>query len=164
MCAVSPTWSDRDSCSSPLAKALRSLPVPGVSTAIGIATRIWDATIPVDRTRSATVARLEHMKAAVSDVQLFLAPSESLRRDVFCLLWTVHGPHHPLQSGNRDGRVRSQPADTFQPAANRLPWNAASKGGDLLIDAIERLPPGRVTLDVMGSVGAYHGEADSRMR
>jgi GT2 family glycosyltransferase len=33
-----------------------------------------------------------------------------------------------------------------------------TKGADVLLDAIERLPPGSVVLDLLGSGGAYHGD------
>ena len=141
------------------AKALRSLPVPGVSTAIGIATRIWDATIPVDRTRSATVARLEHMKAAVSDVQLFLAPSETLAATFVSFGLSTDRTIRCNQGIATAAFDRSRRTHSSQLRIGFAGGLLPSKGGDLLIDAIERLPPGRVTLDVMGSVGAYHGEA-----
>ena len=57
---------------------VRALPVPGASAAVDLAARALDLLMPGDGSRAATVARLRHMQAAVADVSLFLAPSDTL--------------------------------------------------------------------------------------
>lgn len=140
------------------ARMLQSIPLPGVSAAIGIAARVWDAATPSELTRAATLARLDHMRASVTDVQLFLAPSATLAaafapfglpadRLIRCNQGIATASFERIQR-IRSSRLRIGFAGGLQP----------TKGGDILIDAVEHLPADRVVVDVLGSNAGYHGD------
>jgi GT2 family glycosyltransferase/glycosyltransferase involved in cell wall biosynthesis len=139
-------------------RALQALPLPGISAAIGMAARVWDGATPAYRTRAATLARLDHMRTAVADVRFFLAPSATLAAEFAAF-------------GIPDDRLIRCNQGISTDRFDRLPRTSSSqlrvgfagglqptKGGDVLIDAVERVPPGRVVVDVLGSAAGYHGD------
>lgn len=139
-------------------RALRSVRLPGASTVVRLAEHAVDALTSDDRTRAASLARLRHMQAAVRDVDLFLAPSATLagafatfgipaHRLVRCNQGIALSTREPAQ-GTPSGPLRVGFAGGFQP----------TKGPDVLLDAIDRLTPGSVWVDLLGSGGAYHGD------
>jgi GT2 family glycosyltransferase/glycosyltransferase involved in cell wall biosynthesis len=139
-------------------RTLQSLPVPGVSAAIGIAARVLDAAIPADRMRAATVARLEHMRAAVADVRFFLAPSATL-----AAAFTPFGFDAARVIRCNQGICTARFERIQRIASEHLRVGFAgglqpTKGGDILIDALEQLPRGRVVVDLLGSSAGYHGD------
>lgn len=140
-------------------RAIRSMPVPGVGEAVRLAAAAIGRVTSADRIRSATSARLRHMQAAMGAVDLFLAPSRTMAE--------AFGPFGipaerlvrcnqgiPLESV-RAARSRSMPLRVGF-AGGFLP----TKGPDVLLDAIDRITPGSVVVDLLGSGGAYHGEDD----
>jgi GT2 family glycosyltransferase/glycosyltransferase involved in cell wall biosynthesis len=141
------------------ARTLQSLPIPAIASAIDLAAHAWEAATPAERTRAATVARLAHMKDAVADIALFLAPSATLAeafgrfglppgRLVRCNQGISTAPFEGVRRSESEA-LRIGFAGGLQP----------TKGADVLLDAVERLPPGRVVVDVIGNAGPYHGDA-----
>ena len=139
-------------------RAIRSMPMSGAREAVRLAAAAIGRVTSADRIRTATSARLRHMQAAVSAVDLFLAPSRTLAeafvpfgipadRLVRCNQGIA------LESPVRAARPRSRPLRVGF-AGGFLP----TKGPDVLLDAIDRIAPGSVVVDLLGSGGAYHGE------
>ena len=141
------------------ARWLRTMPLPGAASVVGLVTRAVDALTPDDRTRNATLARLAHMQSAVADVSLFLAPSDTLAAHF--LGFGI--PHDRLLRCNQG--IALAPFDAVERSESRrlrlgfVGGLLPTKGADVLLDAIERLPPDSVVLDLLGSGGAYHGDA-----
>jgi len=155
-------------------RSLRALPVPGAATAVRAATHLVSAVMLAASTRAASLARLRHMQAAVRDVRLFLAPSDTIaakfiefgipkERLVRCdqgivLPASVTSGPSALNVVDQRGRASSRRA-VFAPL--RLGFAGGlqpTKGLHVLLDAIEQLPKGAVTLDVFGAAASYHGE------
>ena len=139
-------------------RRLQSLPVPGVSAAIGMAARALDAATPPERTRAATVRRLDHMRAAVADVRFFLAPSATL-----ALAFAPFGlsPDRIIRCQQGISTARFEPVQ--RTPSNRLRIGFAgglqpTKGVEILIDAVERLPRDVAAVDVLGASAGYHGD------
>jgi GT2 family glycosyltransferase/glycosyltransferase involved in cell wall biosynthesis len=141
-------------------RLVRSLPVPGAATAVRLAATAIGITKSHRRRRAATRARLRHMETAVQPVQLFMAPSQTLAdtfgrfaipagRLVRCSQGIPIRSSVPVRS-RTPGPLRLGFAGGFQP----------TKGADVLLDAIDQLPPGAAVVDLLGSGGAYHGEDD----
>ena len=138
---------------------LRTMALPGAASAVALATRAVDAVTPANRTLGATLARLRHMQSAVADVSLFLAPSDTL------------AAHFVAFGIPKDRLLRCNQGIALTPFATREHSRSRrlrlgfvggllpTKGANVLLDAIERLPPDSVVLDLLGSRGAYHGEA-----
>ncbi len=140
-------------------RTLQSFPIPGVSVAIGIAARVREAATPTDHIRAATLARLEHMRAAVADVRFFLAPSATLAAAFAPFGFPADRVIRCNQgiSTTRFERIQRTPS-------NRLRVGFAgglqpTKGGSVLLDALDELPHDRVVVDVLGSSSGYHGDS-----
>jgi GT2 family glycosyltransferase/glycosyltransferase involved in cell wall biosynthesis len=142
-------------------RMIRSLSVPGAAAAVKTAVDAVSAVMPARGTRPASLERLRHMQAAVSHVDLFLVPSDTLlskflefgiprERLVRCDQGIVLPPQRQRRGASVPLRLAF--AGGLQP----------SKGLHVLLDAIETLPDGSVTLDVFGSATAYHGDDDYR--
>ena len=132
------------------------------------ASRLWSTSSrtpgtpprPSDRMRAATLARLRHMQAAVADVDLFLAPSDDAGCAVF-RVWNSRGSPRALQPGHCADALSKSPALIVE--SLRLGFVGGllpTKGADVLLDAVDRLPAGSVALDFLGGHGAYHGETE----
>ena len=100
-------------------RALQSLAIPGVSSMIDLTARAWTAAMPADRLRAATVARLEHMKAAVADIAVFLAPSDTLASTYASFGFPARA-HCSLQSGDRHQSAGAHPSSAVGDVADRL--------------------------------------------
>lgn len=141
-------------------RAIRSLSLPGAGVAVKIAGEVLGAAMPADRTRAASLARLRHMQAALQDVELFLAPSDTLAGkfkefgiDPEKLVRCDQGIplHAPRLTRRSDaGPVRLGFAGGLQP----------TKGLHVLLDALAQVPASSIVVDVFGSAGAYHGDDD----
>jgi len=141
----------------------RMLPIPGARTFARFGAAALEAATPAQRTRSATMTRLAQMQAAARHVQMFLAPS-STAADLFGRFGI--GPDRlrrcelgidlaPFRS------IRREPSSVLRLgfAGGLLP----TKAPHLLLKAAARLPVGSVTVDVLGSGDAFHGD-DSYVR
>jgi GT2 family glycosyltransferase/glycosyltransferase involved in cell wall biosynthesis len=139
-------------------RVARSLPIPGAETLARLGRSALEASTPARRTRAATSARLEHMQAAASHVDLFLAPSDTIAR-----MFERFGVRSdrmrrcdqgidlaPFQSVNRE----RSPVLRLGFAGGLIP----SKAPHLLLEAAARLPHGSVSVDMLGQSGAFHGE------
>jgi GT2 family glycosyltransferase/glycosyltransferase involved in cell wall biosynthesis len=142
------------------ARLLRSTRIRAAATAVNVAAHAWDAVTSGGRTRGATLDRLRRMRRAVSDVDLFLAPSDTLAAQ-----FSGFGiPNGRLARCNQG--ISLAPFDNLQrSAANQLRLGFVggllpTKGCDVLLDAVDLLPPGAVTLDLLGGHQGYHGEID----
>ncbi|MFL6280520.1 MAG: glycosyltransferase [Vicinamibacterales bacterium] len=139
-------------------RSLQSLPLPSISAAIGVAARLWDTATPLYRTRAATLARLDHMRRAVADVRFFLAPSATLARE-FARFGIPDDRLIRCHQGISTGRFDQLPRTPSIPLRVGFAGGLQpTKGCDILIDAVERLPPGCVVVDVLGSAAGYHGD------
>jgi GT2 family glycosyltransferase/glycosyltransferase involved in cell wall biosynthesis len=138
-------------------RLLRTLPLPGAQHAVALAANIAGAATPRARLRAATFGRLQHMREAVRGVDRFLAPSRTLAE--------TFGPFgvtadRLVRCNQGIASARGEPG-----RGSRLPLRVVFAGGFLptkglhvLLDAIERMPPGSVTVDVLGACVPYHGE------
>jgi GT2 family glycosyltransferase/glycosyltransferase involved in cell wall biosynthesis len=138
-------------------RLLRTLPLPGAQHAVALAANVAGAATSPARLRAATFARLQHMREAVRGVDRFLAPSRTLAE--------AFGPFgvtaDRLVRCNQG--IASARGDLRR--GSRLPLRVAFAGGFLptkglhvLLDAIEQMPAGSVTVDVLGACVPYHGE------
>jgi len=139
-------------------RMIRSLPVPGAAAAVKASADAVSVIRPAKSTRAASLERLRHMRAAVRDVHLFLAPSDTLLEKFI----EFGIPRERLVRCDQGIRVAGSSDAATTPA---IPLRLAFAGGlqptkglHVLLDAIETLPDGAVTLDVFGSAVAYHGD------
>ena len=147
-------------------RVLQTLTIPGVSSMMDLTARAWTVAMPSERVRAATVERLAHMKAAMAEVAVLLAPSDTLA-SIFA---SFGFPGQRIIRCNQGidvspfERIPHVPASMLRIgfAGGLLP----TKGIDVLLDAIEHLPSHAVSLDVFGGTGSYHGEGQfaARMR
>lgn len=147
-------------------RTLARAPLPGAAGAAALAARAvnratsaFDRAGAVNRTRAASLARLGHMRDAVSHVDCVLAPSKTMEAQFSRFV---------AQPGRR---VRCEQGIALQPFAGhaRRPSSVLrvafaggllpSKGPHVLLDAVDRLPSGSVSLDLLGSAGPYHGDS-----
>jgi GT2 family glycosyltransferase/glycosyltransferase involved in cell wall biosynthesis len=139
-------------------RTLQSFPIPGVSAAIGIAARVREAATPADDIRGATVARLEHMRSAVADVRFFLVPSATLAA-AFAAFGLREDRVIRCNQGISTARFeRIQRTPSTYLRAGFAGGLQPTKGADILVDALDQLAGERVTVDVLGSSGGYHGD------
>jgi GT2 family glycosyltransferase/glycosyltransferase involved in cell wall biosynthesis len=139
-------------------RAVRALPFAAGAVTVQAAAGVIRRVRQPASTRPASRARLEHMRAAVADVDVFLAPSATLaaRFERFGiprqrLIRSEQGIVLPMSKPSRRGvsmPLRLGFAGGLQP----------TKGLHVLLEAIERLPSNSITLDVFGSVEPYHGD------
>jgi GT2 family glycosyltransferase/glycosyltransferase involved in cell wall biosynthesis len=132
--------------------------VPGAGLAAHAGLKALERSIPVARAREASLSRLQHMRAAVATVDLFLAPSATLASRF-------------EQFGIEPDRLRrcDQGIDLTRFASiSRSPSPvlrigfagglAPSKGGSVLLEAVDRLPAGRASVDVLGQTSGADAE------
>jgi GT2 family glycosyltransferase len=137
----------------PLRVIARWLPAAG-----GAARQIAGAFTREEATASAGAARAGEMRAVCRSVTHFLAPSQALR-DRFVRF----GVHPDRISYAPYGFERPRNPRPARMASDRLRIGFVgtlmlSKGPHVLLDAFNRLPPGRATLDLIGPRAAYHGD------
>ncbi len=138
----------------------RQLPLPGAAGAVALAARAIDRLRPADTTRGATQARLDHMRDAVRDIDQVLAPSGTIAD------WFTRFGIPPDRMTRCDQGIDLAGFDGLHrlpSAALRIGFAGGlipSKAPHLLLDALDLLPPGSVTLDLLGSAAAYHGRTD----
>jgi GT2 family glycosyltransferase/glycosyltransferase involved in cell wall biosynthesis len=138
-------------------RLLRTLPLPGARHAVALAANIAAAATPRARLRAATFARLQHMQEAIRDVDRFLAPSRTLA-EAFGAFGVA--ADRLVRCNQGIASARGEPRRGY-----RLPLRIAFAGGFLptkglhvLLDAIERMRAGSVTVDVLGACVPYHGD------
>jgi GT2 family glycosyltransferase/glycosyltransferase involved in cell wall biosynthesis len=138
-------------------RMMRSLRLPGAAAAVDLAAGAAGMTRSEQQLRAATVSRLRHMQAAVKTVDLFLAPSRTLA-EAFAPFQIPDGRLVRCDQG-----IRIRPCTPVRDARSRpLRIGYAggiqpTKGADVLLDAVELLPPGAVVVDLLGAAGSDHG-------
>ena len=140
----------------------RSLPVPGAAGLVSLASKALEVTISADALRAATRVRLEHMRDAAQHVDVFLAPSETMRSrferfgipaerlrrcdqgiDLELFRGIVRGPSTVLRAGFAGALI-------------------PSKAPHLLLRAAAELPAGSIAVDLIGPPAVYHGDGSYR--
>ena len=127
--------------------------------------RAADAAMPSQSTRAASLERLACMREAAGHVDLFLAPSQTIA-------------DHLERLGVQQSRIRrrSQGVDlarfhraAAQPSTDspglRIGFTGAflpTKAPHLLLQAVQLLPRGSATVDLIGEGTAYHGDDSYR--
>jgi GT2 family glycosyltransferase/glycosyltransferase involved in cell wall biosynthesis len=136
---------------------VRSLPIPGAAHAVRLATKTIERMRPPASTRLATEERLQHMQEAVGHVDRFLAPSRTMA-DWFHRFGVPAGRMVACNQG-----IALEPFDGLRrtpSAALRVAFAGGlipSKAPHVLLDAVDRLPPNSIVIDLLGSLGGYHG-------
>jgi GT2 family glycosyltransferase/glycosyltransferase involved in cell wall biosynthesis len=138
-----------------------SIPFAGLVAHAGL--KALERSIPVARAREASWARLEHMRAAVETVDLFLAPSATLasRFERFGI-----APNRLQRCEQGIDLTRFASISRASSSVLRLGFAgglASSKGGRVLLEAVARLPAGRVTVDVLGQVSGADADSVSHL-
>ena len=137
----------------------RALPLPGAAAAVEIGTKIREAWMPAEDSQRASWMRLRHLRDATKNVNAFLAPSATM--ETWALRFGIPRDRlfrcdqgidlAPFARSRRtfDSRLRLVFAGSLIP----------SKAPDVLLEAVATLPPDRLTVDLLGSAGPYHGDS-----
>jgi GT2 family glycosyltransferase/glycosyltransferase involved in cell wall biosynthesis len=136
----------------------RALPLPGRAALARLTAAALEQSTPARRTCAATTSRVEHMRAASRHVDVFLAPSATISR-MFERFGVAPDRLRrceqgidlvPFQSAKRE------PSDVLRLgfAGGLIP----SKAPHLLLEAAARMPPGSVSVDVLGQSVPFHGD------
>ena len=140
----------------------RAVPLPGAAFAARAAAKCLELTTSAEQTREASWKRLEHLREATRTVDLFLAPSATMEQ------WALRFGIDRARLERCDQGIplefrKRRPAD----ASLRLAFAGAlipSKAPHLLLEAVDALPAGRITVDLLGSVVPYHGDTSYASR
>jgi GT2 family glycosyltransferase/glycosyltransferase involved in cell wall biosynthesis len=140
------------------ARRMRDLPLPVVRSAPALVERLVQARGD-PRVRDLSARRARHMRAVCDAGDRLLAPSRTLRDEY------VRFGIEPDRLRLIDQGIVTRPVRPSRPGSRVGPLRAAfagslilSKGPHVLLDALDRLPPGAVTVDFLGSVAPYHGD------
>jgi GT2 family glycosyltransferase/glycosyltransferase involved in cell wall biosynthesis len=140
------------------ARAVRAWPIPGAAAAVRLAAGIVDRLGSPGRAQRASELRLAHMRRAVADVDLFLAPSQTMA-DAFSAFGIP--AHRLVRCGQGIDRSGFMPSPRLREDVLRLGFAGSllpSKAPHLLLEAAARLPSGTVTVDLLGEGTSYHGD------
>lgn len=136
----------------------RALPVPGAAAAVHAATTVRELCTSKAQTREASWARLEHLRHAVRGVDLFLAPSATMQQ------WALRfGIDRRRLLRCRQGIDLAPFAHVLRTPGDRCRLAFAgslipSKAPHVLLEAAASLRSGSVWVDLLGTVGMYHGD------
>jgi GT2 family glycosyltransferase len=142
----------------------RRLPAEPARRLHQAATRLAGVTVRQSNAERQASSRLAHMREVCREVTHFLAPSRCLRdRFVEFGIEPERITHAPY--GSDPDLVRG----IQRTASDRLRLGflgslMASKAPDVLIEAMNRLPPGKATADFFGAHTAYHGDDSYRQK
>ncbi len=137
----------------------RALPVPGAAAAVRVATQVREWCTPARHARRASWRRLQHLRHATKDIEAFLAPSATM--EAWARRFGI--PRERLHRCNQG--IDLAPFDrTTRTAGSRLRLAFAgslipSKAPHVLLEAAASLPRDRVSVDLLGSLSPYHGDA-----
>ncbi len=136
----------------------RALPVPGAAALVRVASHLQASCTSTAQVTAACEARLDHLRHITSSVSLFLAPSATVeawssRLPIEC--WRLFRCEQGIDLRPFAHLVR-RPSDTLRLAfaGSLIP----SKAPHLLLEAVSTLPPGRVSVDILGALAPYHGD------
>ena len=137
----------------------RASGLPGAASVVRAAVAVRERVLPAAPAREASRARLEHMRAAVRPVDLVLAPSATMES------WALRFGIEPSKLRRCDQGIDLEP---FQGVTRtdgdrlRLAFAGSlipSKAPHVLLEAVDALPAGRVSVDLLGAPAPYHGDA-----
>ena len=140
-------------------RSVRAVNIPAIPAVLRSAVGLVNAAAPASLARAASLDRLRHMQHAVRDVDVFLAPSDTLLRQF--LRFGI--PPERLQRCEQGVPLPSTPRRTGSSKPLRVGFAGGfqpTKGLGVLLDALETLPDGSITLDVFGAAAPYHGDAE----
>ena len=136
----------------------RRVPLPGAAALVGVASKLQARCTSAKQLRAASERRLDHLRRISSSIALFLAPSATMeawasRLPIEC--WRLFRCEQGIDL-QPFGHVVRRPSDTLRLAfaGSLIP----SKAPHVLLDAVAALPPGRVTVDLLGALAPYHGD------
>jgi GT2 family glycosyltransferase/glycosyltransferase involved in cell wall biosynthesis len=124
---------------------------------MGGARRLGNRLASRRRSQGEARRRLDHMRQLCGKVTMFFAPSEHLRRRFI----DFGIPAERIRMAPYGIEALCRPADRGASKTLRLGFVGSlmtSKAPHLAIEAIQRLPPGAVSLDIFGGYAAYHGD------
>ena len=136
----------------------RTLPIPGGALAVRAMSRAVDACTPSDRTREASRIRLEHFREVTRHVDRFFAPSATM--EAWCLGFGIERARlSPCNQGidlAPFSRVSRTPSGCLRIgyAGGLIP----SKAPHVLLEAVASLHRDSVSVDLLGTAAAYHGD------
>jgi GT2 family glycosyltransferase/glycosyltransferase involved in cell wall biosynthesis len=141
----------------------RVLAVPGAGLVAQAGLKALERGIPVARAREASLSRLQHMRAAVKTVDLFLAPSATLasRFEQFGI-----APDRLRRCEQGIDLTRFASISRASSPVLRIGFAGGlspSKGVRVLLEAVDRLPSGRVSVDVLGQVSGADADRVSNL-
>ena len=141
-----------------IGRLARALPLPGAAIAVRAAEKTRAAVTTHATARDASWRRLQQLRAAASHVDLFLAPSATMEE--WALRFGIaRGRLERCDQGIDLSVLRVRPrADS---SVLRLGFAGSlipSKAPHLLLEAAASLPPGSVTVDLLGAAAPYHGD------
>ena len=125
---------------------------------LGGARRVGHRIASRRRSQGQARRRLDHMRDLCGNVTMFFAPSEHLRRRyidfgipaerIRMAPYGIKAPYRPANRGGASKTLRLGFVGSLM----------ASKAPHLVIEAIQRLPPGAASLDIFGGYAPYHGD------
>ena len=141
-----------------MGRLARAVPLPGAGIAARTAEKMLRAAAHPAAAREASSRRLEHLRRAVAGVDVFLAPSATMEE--WALRFGV--PRARLERCDQGidltgfaARPRARSGTLRLAFAGSL---IPSKAPHLLLEAAAALPPGCVTVDLLGAAMPYHGD------
>ncbi len=135
--------------------------IPGAGLVAHAGLKVLERGIPAARTKDASRSRLQHMRDAVETVDLILAPSATLASRFEPFGFT---PDRMQRCDQGIDLTRFASIARTPSAVLRLGFAgglAPSKGARVLLEAVDRLRAGSVTVDVLGQVSRA---VDDRLR
>ena len=136
----------------------RGLPLPGAAALVRVASELQARCTSATQLRAASERRLDHLRRISSSIALFLAPSATMeawasRLPIEC--WRLFRCEQGIDLQPFAHIVR-RPSHTLRLAfaGSLIP----SKAPHVLLDAVAALPPGRVSVDLLGALAPYHGD------
>jgi GT2 family glycosyltransferase/glycosyltransferase involved in cell wall biosynthesis len=140
------------------ARLIGTLPLPGTATAARVAERVMNTVKSADPTRAASADRLATMREAARQVDLVLAPSQTILSHF--LAFGI--PPDRIQRCDLGVDFRPvAPRARRQPDVLRIAFVGSlipSKAPHVLLEAAALLPAGSVTVDLIGAIASYHGD------
>ena len=140
-------------------RRLRDLRFPGAQAFAAAAQGVLTASGTSRARQAASRARSEHMRAVCERVSLFLAPSRTLM-ERYQAFGIPAARLRPIDQGIDVSKFVEVPK-TPRMGPLRVGFVGSlipSKAPHVLLDAVEMLSPGAVSLDLIGTLGPYHGD------
>jgi GT2 family glycosyltransferase/glycosyltransferase involved in cell wall biosynthesis len=136
----------------------RALPLPGAAGAVQAATKIRERCTRPERSQRASWQRLQHLREATKNVGAFLAPSATM--ESWALTFGIARARLSRCNQGIDLRPFARVGRTSDSRLRLLFAGSLipSKAPHVLLEAVAMLSPDRLSVDLLGSLGAYHGD------